>query len=79
MCFLHNLSYFQNIYTQKTGNVHEPFTCMVWNDKKISSQFAKKRPGKILIYVLNISLNQEYLPAEILEKCERLDSKQYRK
>ena len=30
--------------------------CMVWIDKGISSQIAEKRPGKILIYDLDITL-----------------------
>ena len=35
--------------------------------KYISSQLAEIRPGKILIYNLNITLKHEYLLAEILE------------
>ena len=39
--------------------------------KKISSFFLKKRTGKIPTFVLNITLKQQYLPAETFRKSGR--------
>ena len=51
--------------TALPAKIHKPFIHMVqmW----YGSQFAKKRAGKIPIYVLNITLKHKYLSAEIVE------------
>ena len=60
-------------YTTLCTELYEPFIHMVQIDKGFSSQLCRKkdRPGKILIYELDITLNTEiFFPAEILENWD---------